>query len=641
MGLFRKIQEKAYQRIIFSRTAASQDIAMEPRANALSNSSFWACVVNLARIYAHLPLHAFVKRDGAPRELGDDRLLSILLKQPCPYMTAYQWKFIMGMNFELHGEAVAIIMRDTRTHLPTGMVPVNPGSVVGFWKDNELWYRINGNDYSYDDVLIIHNTPTSFESVLSPIYYATDDLDLEHQCKLIQRDYYNGSSVVGRKIGVPQSFTQEQRDELKSIFNSATGFKNLVLDNRVTVDDIQMPAGDMNNIINAQKWTKSEVATRFNVPPFLIGETTATYANAEQQGIQMVVYCLQPRIKSWEDSLLKICDEGQYIRFSLAGLMRGDHAARASYYQTMIMNGSMSINEVRALEELPPIKNGDVHFFPMNYAAIYDIVSGKFAPKNEPSVWDIPVPDEKKEKKAPMIDEKRRRDLLFVEKAKAPAKSSRKKLEALIRKQMKQEIEKIKQLVATDQPADLIVDEFKQWMELNAKEILPQYKAIFVDILQRMIPVVKKELDTDIEITQDRIDGYSETYADGLIRRHCGNLAKRVSMNIDSNDFDSTCDSFIEDIPIEEAEEEVNRSSNAFSVFLYQSYGLQYMHIVADSDSCPFCSKLDGRVVSVSGYVLKKDSDEDDGDGGVRHIRKNYRHPPFHSHCECHVAPGR
>lgn len=51
---------------------------------------------------------------------------------------------------------------------------------------------------------------------------------------------------------------------------------------------------------------------------------------------------------------------GLVIEFNLEGLLRGDSGARASFYQQMLSNGVMTINEVRALENLPPVEGGDV-----------------------------------------------------------------------------------------------------------------------------------------------------------------------------------------------------------------------------------------------------------------------------------------
>ncbi|NSL20557.1 phage portal protein, partial [Agrobacterium tumefaciens] len=51
---------------------------------------------------------------------------------------------------------------------------------------------------------------------------------------------------------------------------------------------------------------------------------------------------------------------GITIEFNLEGLLRGDSAARAGFYQSGLTNGWMTINEVRSLENMPPVSGGDV-----------------------------------------------------------------------------------------------------------------------------------------------------------------------------------------------------------------------------------------------------------------------------------------
>ena len=62
-----------------------------------------------------------------------------------------------------------------------------------------------------------------------------------------------------------------------------------------------------------------------------------------------------------EKQLLSVADRlaGITIEFNLEGLLRADSAARASFYQLMLTNGVMTINEVRSLENLPPVEGGD------------------------------------------------------------------------------------------------------------------------------------------------------------------------------------------------------------------------------------------------------------------------------------------
>ena len=47
--------------------------------------------------------------------------------------------------------------------------------------------------------------------------------------------------------------------------------------------------------------------------------------------------------------------------------MRGDINTQANFYQKMNQIGVMSINEIRALEDMDPIDGGNIHLVPMNY----------------------------------------------------------------------------------------------------------------------------------------------------------------------------------------------------------------------------------------------------------------------------------
>ncbi|MCS5950034.1 hypothetical protein LNO88_11795 [Klebsiella pneumoniae subsp. pneumoniae] len=44
------------------------------------------------------------------------------------------------------------------------------------------------------------------------------------------------------------------------------------------------------------------------------------------------------------------------LGFSVEGLLRADSAGRAAYYTSALQNGWMSRNDVRRLENMPPIE---------------------------------------------------------------------------------------------------------------------------------------------------------------------------------------------------------------------------------------------------------------------------------------------
>ncbi|MEZ5811704.1 MAG: phage portal protein [Rhizobiaceae bacterium] len=54
------------------------------------------------------------------------------------------------------------------------------------------------------------------------------------------------------------------------------------------------------------------------------------------------------------------------IEHDLAGLLRGDLAARYSAFATAITNGFMSPNEARRTENMPPREGGDEFLQPLN-----------------------------------------------------------------------------------------------------------------------------------------------------------------------------------------------------------------------------------------------------------------------------------
>ena len=389
MGLFKKKKTESIGSKLLMALTGGYSHSGDP----LYNSAFYACINNLAKMYATLPLHAFKRNSqGTPVQLPASAYLNKLMHKPNPLMTSYQFWFVMGINLEMHGEAVAIMERSKTTGYVKNIFPVSPNQMIRYLEDGEEYYVLapTGTRYSRSEVLVISGTPSGYSSVLSPMQYASDSVDLDSKVKMMQSEYFNGSSVVGNIITVPRTLDDEGMAKLKAAFDTSKGYHNFVVKDGIKVTPLQVGTGDIGKLTEASNWSAREIARRFQVPPFFIGDTSVPMGNAEQQGIEMVVYCLQPRVRAIEIALDDaLCTGSEYFRFSLQGLMRGDHASRSAFYHAAIMDGWMSHNEVRALEELSPIKDGDTHFFPMNYATIQDIADGKFAnngfPWNEPT----------------------------------------------------------------------------------------------------------------------------------------------------------------------------------------------------------------------------------------------------------------
>jgi HK97 family phage portal protein len=95
------------------------------------------------------------------------------------------------------------------------------------------------------------------------------------------------------------------------------------------------------------------------------------YSNVEQQDLFFAKHTIAPWVVNIEQELrrklLRPVERDNYeFKFSMLSLMRGDMAARANYYHTLLSDGVLSVNEVRSLEDRNAIENGELHLVQVN-----------------------------------------------------------------------------------------------------------------------------------------------------------------------------------------------------------------------------------------------------------------------------------
>jgi HK97 family phage portal protein len=115
-----------------------------------------------------------------------------------------------------------------------------------------------------------------------------------------------------------------------------------------------------------------EICAIFRVPPHKVAILDrSTNNNIEHQGIEYVTDCLMTWCRRWEDRLAadlltEAEQEEYYFEFILDALMRGDTKSRYEAYQSSIIAGWMTRNEVRRRENLDPLDDLDEPLEPVN-----------------------------------------------------------------------------------------------------------------------------------------------------------------------------------------------------------------------------------------------------------------------------------
>jgi hypothetical protein len=122
-------------------------------------------------------------------------------------------------------------------------------------------------------------------------------------------------------------------------------------------------------MLETRAFNVEEICRWFRVPPFMVGhmdKQSSWAASVEAQNLHFLTNSLRPLLVNIEQEITRCligdADADEFFaEFSVEGLLRADSAGRGAWYNTALMNGWMSRNEVRRLENLPPIPGGDIY----------------------------------------------------------------------------------------------------------------------------------------------------------------------------------------------------------------------------------------------------------------------------------------
>jgi hypothetical protein len=109
---------------------------------------------------------------------------------------------------------------------------------------------------------------------------------------------------------------------------------------------------------------------------FMLGVTTpgaVSYASVEQQMLFFTQHTIQPYVQKLEDAFSRLLMADQtFIKFNLTSLVRADLETRTKSYSSALLAGYMSVNDVRALEDMRAVTDGDQYRVPVQNIPLTD-----------------------------------------------------------------------------------------------------------------------------------------------------------------------------------------------------------------------------------------------------------------------------
>lgn len=351
-----------------------KSIFVSQAANALAtNETIFSAISQLANGMASMPLKLLKDFEEQHNPISD-----LMETAPNPNATSFNWVNNMETIRNTFGNAVALKEYDSRYQVKALWI-LDPTRVTPMIEANtkELWYRINGDSGSFGkkntyyvhhlDVIHVKHIHTTGYWGINPLDVLKNTADFDAKVRTFSLKQLEGAIHAGFVLKMAANISEDKK---KATLNSFKQFYQenggvLLEEQGVTIREVQSREYIDPKLFEINKITITRVATVYNMPPHKLGLTEGSSYNAmEQRDLEYVQGTLMPVARQYEQEFnLKLLTPeqrraGYYWKFNLNALLRGDFAKRLDGYFKGIRSGVYTPNDVRKLEDLPPIKEG-------------------------------------------------------------------------------------------------------------------------------------------------------------------------------------------------------------------------------------------------------------------------------------------
>lgn len=340
---------------------------------ALQLSAVWSCVERRANVIAALPFFAYRKKPDGQKVLDRSTgMYQLLHDSPNGRMTPVDFWRVMMLNHDLRGNAYARIDRNALGEavslwpMPADQVQVDvmdDGSVI-------YLYRVGDNIAVLAEQNVLHlknlgNGTTGFAK-LDYMRVTTDEATKAQQSA--SKIFGTGGKPTG-VLMVDSVLKPEQRTAIRNSFATmgsadSTG-RLFVLEAQMKYQQLGISPEDQ-QLLESRHFGVEEICRWFDVPPVLAHHSNVTTWGSGIDSIMDGWYKLsiRPILVAIEQAVTKrVLTPGQRARmtveFNFDALLRGNAKDRADLYAKHVQNGTMTRNECRQLENLPPMDGAD------------------------------------------------------------------------------------------------------------------------------------------------------------------------------------------------------------------------------------------------------------------------------------------
>jgi HK97 family phage portal protein len=376
-----EVLQKYSQDFLAGEDVPTADNSTIDANTAMSFTAVFACNRVLSETLASCPIFLYEKDSKGNRiQVTDAPEYQLMHYNPNPEMTPGQFKETGMSNMNLGGNFIAQKVFNLHGDL-LELRPILWNRVrIDIDKDTgKLLYFIDGKTEpkTRDEILHIPGLTLDGYIGVTPLTYAALTIDIGLSQDKFERNFYLNRASTSGIFQYPNELGDEAFKRLKKdIKKNYTGLSNagvpMILEGGGQFKEVTMKLTDA-QFLESKRFRIEDVCRIFRIPLHLVQDLTrSTNNNIEHQSLEFIVYTMLPWFKRWEENLnLQLLSneskrKNRYFEFKVDALLRGDAQTRASAYAQGRQWGWLSVNDIRRLENMDPIENGDIYLQPLN-----------------------------------------------------------------------------------------------------------------------------------------------------------------------------------------------------------------------------------------------------------------------------------
>ncbi len=355
---------------------------------ALQHITWWSCVSLIADSLMQLPI-------GCYRAQGDARIpltLPTLFVTPDAAIGYPEWVHQLAVSLVARGNCYGLVLARDGQDTPTQIQTLHPDEVICRLYGGEPRYTVFGIDEGLTRRDIFHvkgfSLPGrySFQG-LDPVAYARHTIGRGLAAAEYASRFFGQSANPGGLLSTDQDMPDATAKEMQERWMEAHGHrqrKPAVLSGGLKWQSVEIKPEE-SQFLETIKATRQEIAGFLRCPPHLVGmgDMQSNWGTGlEANGLQFVTFTLQPWIIRLEAAFSALLPKPRYIKLNTTAFLRSRTLDRYRGFLMARQGGWINADEIRALEDLPPIPDGrgQDYLQPLNFTPVPPGGAGDMGP---------------------------------------------------------------------------------------------------------------------------------------------------------------------------------------------------------------------------------------------------------------------